>query len=250
MKRILLSIAAATLLWSCGNNTNIYWRNTKWNIKLDSNFVFKRKLDTNNVIYSKIGEKLCIGTETLDSVEYVFYKGNLRSVYLFGTLPTRYSIAVPKDSSVENNVIKTSYNNHEIVYSYHEHNVRKIRTGTELSFFYDSAGTSNLHEDKVVQYFNMEYGSYGENVWHDKDAKKFYFTLKIEISDVDRYDNDTVSHSYMRAVYNNGYVDEMCKNDIEAQQEKEKEIALKIVEEEKKKQENKLKNELNACPLK
>src|ERR1700761_5895928 len=84
MRKVLLSLALAGLLYGCNKpTTKLHWRNAQWNIKPDSTFVLLNKGKDSVNIYSRINEKLCIGTEYIDSVRYLFYKGNLYKVVVY-----------------------------------------------------------------------------------------------------------------------------------------------------------------------
>jgi hypothetical protein len=69
---------------SCDNKptvpVNLQWRNAPWSEKLSSKYT---KLP--NGSYSRADEKLCIGTETMDSVRYFFYDNRLKSVIVYYT---------------------------------------------------------------------------------------------------------------------------------------------------------------------
>ncbi len=88
MKKAILSIAFASFLYGCAKEPSKYhWRNTPWNIKPDSTFILLKREADSTMVYSRIGEKTCIGTEKLDSVRYVFYKNNLWKTLVYLPMP-------------------------------------------------------------------------------------------------------------------------------------------------------------------
>lgn len=104
MKKLILSIATLAIL-GCNNHkydlkpTKLYWRNANWDTKIniekvdqdlpgiiyhsvDKSFVLSQKAG-NVSVYKRNTEKLCIGKECLDSVNYYFYKDSLMLVRVF-----------------------------------------------------------------------------------------------------------------------------------------------------------------------
>lgn len=107
MKKLILSIATLAMI-GCNNHkydlkpTELYWRNANWDTKVnitkadtnapegigivyhsvDKSFVLSKKIG-NVSVYKRNAEKLCIGKECLDSVNYYFYKDSLMLVRVF-----------------------------------------------------------------------------------------------------------------------------------------------------------------------
>jgi hypothetical protein len=272
MKKILLSLAAATILFSCSKKKettgeiSVYWRNTPWTIKSDSSFILLKD-SMNYKTYSRKNEKLCIGTETMDSVRYTFYKGKLYTVIIYYSLSKVYhNIQVPKDST--KSIEETGRFGHNSILKYHG---RLVEVNTDLSCTYDSVGAAPVNERKLIEYFSNTYGikdlSHSDNlVWKDSVNK-----LVEEIEEVIpghgiiTYDETTYyymvyfqsNYSIGTIVYKNYKIEEEIKDDIVKEQEaktKRKEAIVKEFERKRDSIKNEhtkvIKNELKNCPIK
>ena len=85
MRKIVLGLIVAANLMACSKprtTTNLYWRNTPWNTKIDSNFTLLNQTELLS-IYSRIKESLCIGEVSIDSVRYTVFDGRIMIVRLY-----------------------------------------------------------------------------------------------------------------------------------------------------------------------
>lgn len=65
------------------SNKKYCWRGHSWETPLNDSFVYIRDYSYLLKVYSFKNEKMCIGTEPLDSVRYTFYKNTLYSVFIY-----------------------------------------------------------------------------------------------------------------------------------------------------------------------
>ena len=255
MKKVLLLSLTALSLFSCNKKpvvgSELHWRNTPWDISADS----LTYLRTENYakVYCRSSEKLCIGSESIDSVRYIFFNGELEATAVYLTTSTLSKVKYL--SKIEDSVIHSldmpyeSCNGcdqiraHMIHISEFEEHPRIFLSDYQLRYI-DSIEKLNLNWDKIYKYYTSKFGKFEQFNTNGVSSYKLVRGSYIINLHLAVLENENDIHDYIS--YNNSDITKARSDYAANKQDSVRKMLLRqqiVIDS------TKLAKELSVCPL-